>query len=98
MLHATLRLVMRLIVLIVVADVKLIPAETFEICGKKGAKRRSARDLILCCVNESTNSLEKANSPANFYESEIDILMHRDLANLLCLFHCFVYKIKGLVN
>lgn len=40
MLHATLRLVMRLIV---VADVKLIPAETFEICGKKGAKRRSAR-------------------------------------------------------
>lgn len=43
MLHATLRLVMRLIVLIVVADVKLIPAETFEICGKKGAKRRSAR-------------------------------------------------------
>lgn len=33
---------MRLIVLIV-ADMKLISAETFEICGKKGAKRRSAR-------------------------------------------------------
>lgn len=73
MLHATLRFVIHLIVLIndtlnVSADLRLIPAETFDnraICGKKSAKYRSMR---LRFVLHERIDARSEHSPANFYQ------------------------------